>query len=62
MRLGSLFIIVCFLVLVYSFWHRNDLPAEVEPVPELLDAPRQTSTDVSSFTATSYPLGFLQGP
>lgn len=62
MRLGSVFIVICFLVLVYSFWHRNDLPTEIEAVPELLEEPRQTGTRVGPFTATFNGVDYIVEP
>lgn len=62
MRLNSIFIIACSVVLVYAFWHRNDLPADIEPVPALLEEPRQTSTRVGPFTANFNGVDYLVEP
>jgi hypothetical protein len=51
MRLSSAIIVISFLVLLISFWNRNDLPAEIDAVTELADEPRQTPTRAQPFDA-----------
>ena len=51
-KLSSVVIVSSLLVLLVSFWNRNDLPAEVDPVPGLLDEPRQTATRARPFSVT----------
>lgn len=52
MKLNSAVIVISFLVLLVSFWNRNDLPAAIEVVTELLDEPRQTTTQTGAFYVT----------
>jgi len=51
MKLSSGIIVISFIVLLISFWNRNDLPAAVDAVAELADEPRQTATRARPFYA-----------
>lgn len=62
MKLNSIFILVCCATLVYAFLHRNELPASIDPVTELLEEPWQTSTEVPAFTATYNGVDYLVEP
>jgi hypothetical protein len=62
MKLSTVIVIVSFVLLVYSFWHRNDLPATLEPLPTLLEAPRQTSTDIPVFKTRFNGVDYIVEP
>lgn len=49
MRINSLFVTASFISLLVSFWNRNDLPRDVNFVPEILDEPLQTATRKQPF-------------
>ncbi len=52
MSVINIVIATSFFWLLVSFWHRNDLPQNIDYIPELLNEPRQTSTRKSSFDAS----------
>lgn len=62
MKLNSIFILACCAALVYAFLHRNDLPARIDPVPGLLEEPRQTPTGVPTFTASYNGVDYVIEP
>lgn len=41
-----------FIWLLVSFWNRNELPRNIEPVPQLAGEPEQLRTDRNPFVAT----------
>lgn len=49
LRLNNILIAVSFLWLLVSFWNRNDLPRDIEFVPEIADEPQQTATHQGPF-------------
>ena len=51
-KVNSAVIVISFVILLISFWNRNDLPETFDVVTELLDEPRQTMTRAGSFHAT----------
>ena len=50
MRFNRILIAVSFVWLIVSFWHRNELPGNIDFVPGLGDEPRQSPTDKRPFT------------
>lgn len=52
MKFNGLVIIVSFVVLLISFWHRNDLPANLIVLPETKQEPQQASAGKRGFAAT----------
>jgi hypothetical protein len=52
MKISNIVIFASFLGLLVSFWNRNDLPRNVEFLPEVLGEPRQTATRAGPFDAT----------
>jgi hypothetical protein len=44
MQFNRILIVVSFVWLIVSFWHRNELPGNIEPVAALGDEPVQTPT------------------
>ena len=52
MKTGNIVIAASFVWLLVSFWHRNDLPGNIDYIPEILDEPVQTATSKSPFDAT----------
>ena len=51
MKPVSIIIIASFLLLVVSFWNRNELPRDIAILPALSDEPRQAATRMSAFDA-----------
>ena len=49
MQVNRIIIGVSFVWLLVSFWHRNELPANIDYVPELGNEPVQTSTSKRPF-------------
>ena len=49
MKFNRILIAVSFIWLLVSFWNRNDLPGNVEYVPELGNEPLQTPTSKQAF-------------
>ena len=52
MRINSIVIAMSFIWLLVSFWNRNDLPGNIEYVPEILNEPAQTATSKPAFDAS----------
>ena len=52
MKFTNVFIAASFVWLVVSFWHRNDLPANIDYVPEIVKEPAQTATSEPPFDVT----------
>ena len=51
MKVTSIVIAASFVLLLVSFWNRNDLPRNVVLLPALADEPKQTPTRKSAFEA-----------
>ena len=51
-RINHIVIAVSFVLLLVSFWNRNDLPRNIEYVPEILNEPAQKATRKSPFEVT----------
>jgi len=51
MKINNIFVAVCFVCLLVSFWNRNELPGDVDYVPEIMSEPRQTRTAEQPFDA-----------
>jgi hypothetical protein len=51
MKFNRVLIVFSFIVLLVSFWNRNDLPGNIEVVPELAAEPRQSATGKQAFDA-----------
>jgi hypothetical protein len=51
-KVNSAVIVFSLVILVISFWNRNDLPKTTSFVTELLDEPRQIRTQAGAFYAT----------
>ena len=51
MKISSIAIVVSFASLVVSFWNRNDLPRNIDFLPEVLGEPQQKATKVRAFIA-----------
>ena len=49
MKLNSLLITASFILLLVSFWNRNDLPGNVDYVPEIANEPVQKRTSKDPF-------------
>ena len=62
MRVTNAVIVTSFLWLLVSFWNRNDLPRNIDYVPELLNEPLQTITGNPSFEASYNGVEYLIEP
>ena len=62
MKLVNIVIAVSFIWLVVSYWNRNELPRNVELLPELAGEPKQTSTSDRSFEAVYNDVEYLVEP
>ena len=62
MRITNFVIATSFLWLLVSFWNRNDLPQEINYVPEILNEPLQTITRKRSFDASYKGVEYMIEP
>ena len=62
MSISNIVIATSFIWLLVSFWNRNDLPQNIEYVPELLSEPLQTATRKPSFDAHYNGVKYLIEP
>ena len=60
--LTNILIVSSFICLLVSFWHRNDLPRDIETLAALVDEPRQTATRKDAFTAVYNDVEYLVEP
>jgi hypothetical protein len=51
MKFLNVIIVTSAIWLLVSFWNRNDLPRNIEPLPVLENDPKQTSTSKRNFSA-----------
>jgi len=52
MKISNIAIVGSFVWLLLSFWNRNDLPRNIDFLPEVLGEPRQTVTRAPAFDAS----------
>ncbi len=52
MNLTNILIAATFVWLLVSFWNRNDLPENIDYVPEIVNEPAQTATSMRPFDVT----------
>ena len=52
MKISNIVIVSSFVWLLVSFWNRNDLPRNVDFLPEVLGEPQQTATRQKPFDAS----------
>ncbi len=62
MRISNIVIATAFVWLLVSFWNRNDLPQNIDYVPEILNEPLQTVTRKPSFDASYNGVEYLIEP
>lgn len=62
MRPNNVLIAVSFVGLLISFWNRNDLPRNVEFVPEITSEPAQTRTRTAPFQVIFNDVEYLIEP
>jgi len=62
MKTSTITIVVSFIWLLVSFWNRNDLPRNIEFLPDVLDEPRQTATRTRPFDAAFNGVDYLVEP
>lgn len=51
MKISNIVIVASFIWLLVSFWNRNELPGNIDYVPEILNEPSQTPTSKQAFEA-----------
>ena len=51
MKISNILVVVSFVWLLVAFWNRNDLPGNIDFVPELQEEPSQTKTGEKPFDA-----------
>ena len=61
-KLNNALIIGSFVWLLVSFWNRNDLPRNIDYVPEIANEPAQTSTRQPPFPVTFNDVEYLIEP
>ncbi len=62
MKISSIVVVTSFIWLIVSFWNRNDLPGDIEFLPQLADEPSQTRTREKSFEVTYKDVKYLVEP
>ena len=62
MRLNNILIAVSFVWLLVSFWNRNDLPKDIDFVPEISNEPAQTPTQKRPFEVVFNDVRYLIEP
>ncbi len=62
MKISNIVIATSFVWLLVSFWNRNDLPQNIDYVPEILNEPLQTATRKPSFEASYNGVEYLIEP
>ena len=62
MKISNIVIATSFVWLLVSFWNRNDLPQNIDYVPEILNEPLQTATRKPSFNASYNGVEYLIEP
>jgi len=61
-KANNILVAISFIWLLLSFWNRNDLPRDIEYVPEISEEPRQTVTEQRPFTAAYNGVEYLVEP
>ncbi len=61
-RSNNILIIASFAALLVSFWNRNELPGNIDYVPEVLTEPKQTATSKSAFDVAFNDVGYRVEP
>lgn len=62
MKISNIVIATSFVWLLVSFWNRNDLPQNIDYIPEILNEPLQTVTRKPSFDASYNGVEYLIEP
>ena len=62
MKLNNALIAVSFVWLLVSFWNRNELPRNIDYVPEIAQEPAQTTTRERPFTVNFNDVEYLIEP
>ena len=62
MKINSLIIGVSFVVLLVSFWNRNDIPGRIDVRPSLAEEPDQKPTDKADFSVEFRDVGYKVRP
>lgn len=62
MRLNSAVILIAFLILLASFWQRNDLPSNLNVVSAVLEEPHQTGNKRAAFDAMFNDISYRVEP
>jgi hypothetical protein len=61
-KANNILVATSFIWLLVSFWNRNDLPRNIEFVPDIDDEPKQTATNHRPFTAAYNDVEYLVEP
>ena len=62
MRANNILIVTSFVWLLVSFWNRNELPGNIDYVPEIAEEPKQTQTRERPFAVTYKDVEYLVEP
>ena len=62
MKTSNIVVVASFVWLLVSFWNRNDLPDNIDYVPQILDEPSQKATRKASFDANYNGVEYLIDP
>lgn len=62
MNLSATLAVLSFVVLLVSFWNRNDLPGNVARHPQLESEPRQTPTEADAFDVSYNGIDYRVSP
>lgn len=62
MKISTFVIATSLGLLIVSFWNRNDLPRNIDYLPEVLGEPRQTTTRAKPFNAAFNGVDYLVEP
>lgn len=62
MKPNNILVATSFIWLLVSFWNRNDLPGNIDFVPEIAVEPKQTSTSKKPFEVTFNEVAYLVEP
>lgn len=62
MKFNRVLLVVSFVWLLVSFWNRNELPGNIDPVPELQNEPAQTATARQPFRVEFNGVNYTVAP
>ena len=62
MKFSQILIVTSFVVLLVSFWNRNELPGDIQYVPEIDNEPLQSPTNKPAFDVTYEDVRYRVAP